>query len=73
MARVARLSALLKRAEAFEKPTFPISGADLLAAGIPPGPAVGKTLKALESELVAGNFSMDRARLLARLEEMSIS
>ncbi|HLP66076.1 MAG TPA: CCA tRNA nucleotidyltransferase [Rhizobium sp.] len=73
MARVARLSALLKRAEAFEKPTFPVSGAHLLAAGIPPGPAVGKALKALESEWVAGNFSMDRARLLARLKEMSIS
>lgn len=68
--KVGRLSRLLKRAESFEKPSFPLGGADALAAGIPAGPKVGAVLKTLEEEWVEKNFAIDRAKLLARLEDL---
>ncbi len=70
MAKSGRLSVLLKRAEKFERPVFPLSGADVLAAGASPGPRVGETLKALEQEWISSNFSFDRAKLLARLSDL---
>ena len=59
---------LLARAGKWKKPTFPLNGADVLAAGVPAGPKVGAVLGTLEEEWVAGNFRSDRAKLLARLE-----
>lgn len=70
MEKVGRLSRLLSRAERFEKPAFPVSGNDLLAAGIQPGPRMGELLKRLEDEWVEKNFVQDRAKLLARLQEV---
>jgi poly(A) polymerase len=71
MAKVGRLSLLLERAERWQKPVFPLSGADMLAAGMQPGPKVGDVLKGLEEEWVKSNFVMDRASLLARLDDLS--
>ncbi len=71
MSRAARLSALLKRAEAFVKPQFPLSGADVLAAGVEPGPRVGKVLRTIEDEWVAANFTADRAKRIARIKALS--
>jgi len=68
MQKIARLSALLARAEKFARPQFPLSGADVLAAGLPPGPKVGEILAALEEKWVEMNFSLDRAALAARLQ-----
>ena len=62
---------LLARAEKWRKPTFPLNGADVLAAGVPAGPKVGAVLGAVEDEWVAGNFHDGRAKLLARLEELA--
>ena len=59
---------LLARAGKWKKPTFPLNGADVLAAGVPAGPKVGAVLGTIEEEWVAGNFRSDRAKLLARLE-----
>ncbi|HSX72677.1 MAG TPA: CCA tRNA nucleotidyltransferase [Shinella sp.] len=59
---------LLARAGKWKKPTFPLNGADVLAAGVPAGPKVGTVLGTIEEEWVAGNFRSDRAKLLARLE-----
>jgi len=62
---------LLARAEKWQKPTFPLTGADVLAAGAPAGPAVGTILERIEDEWVAGNFHDDRASLLARLKSLA--
>ncbi|MEH3125015.1 CCA tRNA nucleotidyltransferase [Agrobacterium cavarae] len=67
MEKIAKLSTLLARAEKFNKPAFPLSGADVLAAGLPPGPQVGEVLGELEAAWVGGNFAADRETLLARL------
>ncbi|MCD2176332.1 CCA tRNA nucleotidyltransferase [Rhizobium sp. C1] len=70
MAEVGRLSALLKEADTWGKPVFPLTGLDVIAKGIAPGPRVGEILSVLEEEWVAGDFNADRSALLARLEAL---
>ncbi|UXS09794.1 CCA tRNA nucleotidyltransferase [Agrobacterium tumefaciens] len=70
MQKVARLSTLLARAEKFHKPGFPLSGVDVMAAGVEAGPKVGEVLKSLEEKWIDVNFSLDRAALTARLKDM---
>ncbi|MCV9961318.1 CCA tRNA nucleotidyltransferase [Pararhizobium sp. BT-229] len=70
MPETARLQRLLSRAEKWQKPVFPLTGADVLAAGIPAGPRVGEILGELEEKWVDGNFNADRATLVARLQSM---
>ena len=67
MQKIAKFSTLLARAEKFNKPSFPLSGADVLAAGLSPGPQVGEVLGELEAAWVDGNFAADRETLLSRL------
>ena len=57
----------LKMAQAWEKPHFPVSGQDLLAAGIEQGVELGRCLQALEDWWVAGGFIANRDALMARL------
>lgn len=40
-------------------PTFPLTGDDVMAAGIPAGPVVGRVLSDLKEAWVQSNFSMD--------------
>ncbi len=70
MQKVARLSTLLARAEKFHKPGFPLSGVDVMAAGVEAGPKVGEVLKSLEEKWIDVNFALDRAALTARLKDM---
>jgi poly(A) polymerase len=70
MRKSARLSVLLKRAEGYAKPVFPIAGADVLSAGVPAGKRVGEILKQIEDFWVERNFNPDRAALATRLDEI---
>ncbi|MDB5392628.1 MAG: tRNA nucleotidyltransferase [Rhodospirillales bacterium] len=49
------------------EPRFPLSGADLLSAGTPPGPEMGRILAELEQWWVAADFLPNRDACLARL------
>jgi poly(A) polymerase len=49
-------------------PTFPLRGADLIEAGVPKGPALGKALSALEALWVRSGFSTEKPQLLAALK-----
>ncbi|MFS8044117.1 CCA tRNA nucleotidyltransferase [Rhizobium sp. BR 314] len=71
MARSARLGKLLERASKWKKPAFPLRGSDALAAGVTAGPRVGELLGKLEQEWLEGNFTDDRAKLLARLKDLA--
>jgi tRNA nucleotidyltransferase/poly(A) polymerase len=51
-------------AASWQKPEFPLKGADLIALGMKPGPAVGALLKDLEEGWAAGAFTADRDMLL---------
>ncbi len=59
--------ALIAGVEGWTRPVFPVTGKDLVAAGVPKGPRMGATLKALEALWVRGGFKADRQALLAAL------
>lgn len=68
--KAGRISNLLSQAERFERPRFPLTGGDLLKAGIAAGPKVGALLQTLENQWVEMNFSLSREKLLERLEKL---
>ncbi len=51
-------------AASWQRPEFPLRGADLIALGVKPGPALGALLKDLEEDWAAGGFAADRQMLL---------
>jgi poly(A) polymerase len=57
-------SDLLRLAAQWAAPHFPVTGADLLAKGFAPGPAIGQTLRALEEWWCAHGFTPDKAAIL---------
>ncbi|PBB65032.1 CCA tRNA nucleotidyltransferase [Mesorhizobium sp. WSM4312] len=59
-------SRLLAFALKWEKPVFPLKGADLTALGATPGPKLGEILKNLETEWIEAGFAADRGTLLDR-------
>jgi poly(A) polymerase len=54
----------------WQPPPLPISGRDVLARGVPPGPEVGRLLDHVERAWVASDFSLDREACLGRLEAL---
>ncbi|OBQ70134.1 CCA tRNA nucleotidyltransferase [Mesorhizobium erdmanii] len=59
-------SRLLAFALKWEKPVFPLKGADLAALGATPGPKLGEILRNLEAEWIDAGFAPDRGTLLER-------
>lgn len=51
----------------WQRPVFPLRGADILALGFSPGPTVSALLNELESWWAAGGFRADREACLKRL------
>jgi poly(A) polymerase len=49
---------------------FPLAAADLMAAGIAAGPALGRTLDAARERWLASGFSLDKAALLAQIGDL---
>ena len=58
---------LLELPECWSIPVLPVSGRDLLAAGMSPGPEIGVMLSKLEDWWVASDFQPSRDELLKRL------
>ena len=58
----------LKALAAWEKPIFPLTGGDLIAMGLRPGPIVASILREIERAWIQGGFSADpeEIRVLAR-------
>ncbi|HTV34075.1 MAG TPA: CCA tRNA nucleotidyltransferase [Methylocella sp.] len=52
------------------EPRFPISGADLVARGIPAGPAVGRALRDLRESWIKAGFPLDKASLSQLLKSL---
>ncbi|TVQ29059.1 MAG: CCA tRNA nucleotidyltransferase [Geminicoccaceae bacterium] len=55
------------RLAALATPRLPLLGRDVLARGVPPGPAVGRLLAAIEAWWLEGGCVADRAACLAEL------
>ncbi|MEP0519989.1 MAG: CCA tRNA nucleotidyltransferase [Hyphomicrobiales bacterium] len=66
----ASYAAVAKKLHDWSVPEFPICGADLLAEGFTPGPALGKELSSLEDKWLRERFEPSRSELLsvARLD-----
>jgi poly(A) polymerase len=51
--------------ERWQAPSFPLRGSDIMALGIE-GPAIGETLRGLETDWIDGGFAEEREALLAK-------
>jgi poly(A) polymerase len=60
--------ALLALADAWERPRFPLTGRDVMAAGIPEGPLVGRVLSEVEAWWIDSDFTDDTFSLAERLK-----
>ncbi|MCS6986119.1 MAG: CCA tRNA nucleotidyltransferase [Sphingomonadaceae bacterium] len=60
-----RAPAWLPRLADWKRPQLPVSGRDLIALGLAPGPEVSRRLKAVEARWVAAGFPEDREAALA--------
>jgi len=50
---------------------FPVSGKDLIQAGMKPGPELGKTLNLLKKEWINSNYSLNKSQLLGKIASKS--
>jgi poly(A) polymerase len=60
---------LLKLADRWPIPKLPVTGHDLIAAGLPPGPELGQALERLGDWWIAADFAPDRDELLQRMRK----
>ena len=58
---------LLTMADNWQRPRFPLSGLDVIQAGVPEGPEVGRVLAKVEDWWVGGDFAADEGALRDRL------
>jgi poly(A) polymerase len=58
---------LLEMADNWQRPRFALSGLDVIQAGVPQGPAVGRVLALIEDWWVDGDFAADEGALRDRL------
>lgn len=66
------LAELLSFADHWAIPDFPITGRDVLALGIPPGPRVGAIIEQLEQWWIDQDFTNDSALIRQKLGELVI-
>jgi poly(A) polymerase len=57
--------------ERWQAPELPVRGADVLALGVPPGPAVGRVMAAFESWWIGEGFPSDPKRVADKLKELA--
>jgi poly(A) polymerase len=67
----ATLGRMLALAQSWQPPAFPLTGRDVTALGIAPGPSVGRLLAAVRQWWEDGDFAADRAACLARLRQIA--
>ncbi|HEV2563245.1 MAG TPA: CCA tRNA nucleotidyltransferase [Rhizomicrobium sp.] len=60
--------ALLALADAWTRPHFPLTGRDVMAAGVPEGPLVGRILSEVEDWWIDADFTEDEFSLAERMK-----
>jgi poly(A) polymerase len=63
--------ALLPMIDSWPRPVFPMSGDEVHAAGVPPGPMVGKVLREVEAWWVDNDFTQDKLSMIERLKAVA--
>jgi poly(A) polymerase len=61
---------LLSIAEGWERPRFPLTGREAMAAGVAEGPDVGRVLAAVEAWWLEQDFLPDDAALMEKLKKI---
>jgi poly(A) polymerase len=54
----------------YQRPRLPISGKDLIAMGLPPGPQVSRRLAEVEQRWIAAGFPAERHKLMAMARDV---
>jgi poly(A) polymerase len=62
----AALAEALAESESWQSKSLPITGHDVMALGVPAGPAVGEVLARVEDWWADADFAPDRAACLAK-------
>jgi poly(A) polymerase len=55
---------LMRFTERWQRPALPVTGKDIVSAGVEPGPAVGERLRELEERWIDSGFTLSRDALL---------
>jgi len=63
--------ALLPMAETWPRPTLPLDGEEVVAAGVPRGPMVGKVLREVEAWWIDHDFIDDKLSVVERLKAVA--
>jgi poly(A) polymerase len=63
--------ALLPMIDSWRRPTFPLSGDEVHAAGVPPGPLVGEVMREVEAWWIDNDFIADKLSLIERLKAVA--
>ena len=61
---------LLQMAENWQRPRFPLTGRDVMEAGVPEGPEIGRILAEVEQWWLAGDFAADEGACRDRLHHV---
>ncbi|MBW8709041.1 MAG: CCA tRNA nucleotidyltransferase, partial [Alphaproteobacteria bacterium] len=59
---------LLEMADNWQRPRFPLTGRDVMLAGVPEGPDVGRVLARVEDWWVASDFAADEGACREQLK-----
>ncbi len=62
---------MLRAGAEWTVPRFPLKGRDAVRLGVPPGPAVGRLMAAVEDWWVAADFQADRAMCMQKLKDLA--
>ncbi len=62
--------ALLPLARGWTRPTLPLSGEEVVAAGVPRGPMVGAVMREVETWWVDSDFTLDKLSVVERLKSV---
>jgi poly(A) polymerase len=63
--------ALIPTAQGWTPPRFPLTGEEVMAAGVPQGPLVGQVMREVESWWVENDFPDDKLALIERLKAVA--
>jgi len=68
---VPQWQALLHMAKTWPAPRLPLSGEDIIAAGVPPGPKVGAVMREVEAWWIDADFPDDKLAAVERLKAVA--
>jgi poly(A) polymerase len=63
--------ALLPMAQSWPRPSFPLTGEEVMAAGVPEGPMVGEVMREIEAWWIDQDFIDDKLSIVERLKSVA--